>query len=271
MSDEEQKVKGSLLYLARKNQAPGQHPTSEELVDYHTGRLPPEKSGPLQDHLVLCEECRSLLLDLADYPDLSVPEGTLPDFSKNKVEEAFRATWAKLADTEPVPFPGKRPGGPAVPSPPSASWASSRIWMPLAAILLFGCLGLSFRVLELDRTVEKLEGPRLNVALADLFPEGSAIRGTDEASSLEIPASQSHLTVVLHLDDAAAGAGNLGIRILDHEGRELWGGVGLTTGPGHTATLTWPRSFLPPGDYRLLVGEASGEISEAYRIRIVWP
>ncbi len=62
----------------------GPHPDLDELIAYHGGGLEPDAARRLQDHLVLCPRCASLLLDLDAFaadavaPDAATPEAETP-------------------------------------------------------------------------------------------------------------------------------------------------------------------------------------------------
>ncbi len=280
MIEERQRMKKLLLFLASENRTSvDHHPTGEELVDYHTGRMAPERIQWLEDHLGLCEDCRSLLLDLADYPKISLPEGTMPEVSDRQVETAFEKTWKKIAESGPESSLAGAAEKPrerieSAPPVPAVSGSAMRVWMPLAAVLFFGCLGLSLWIVDLRRTVEVLSGPQVNVAVADFFSKGDVARSSDEPQELEVAANQSYLTLIIHLDSRASGLPAVAIRLLDDTGRELWFRDGLEPGPGHTVSLGLPRRSLPPGEYRLVVDAPEGHRDsplQEYSIRIVWP
>ncbi|MBI4469452.1 MAG: zf-HC2 domain-containing protein [Acidobacteria bacterium] len=90
MSD---RLKASLRTLAEQaiKESSG-HPSPEELVDYHAGRLQPESEDRLQEHLSICPDCTQLLLDL---PTFTSPGGEDEhSLSKADLSEA----WARVHD-----------------------------------------------------------------------------------------------------------------------------------------------------------------------------
>ena len=89
MNEEIAGLKSLLQSLAEEAPA-GAHLAPEKLVDYHFGKLPSDEAARTQDHLAMCRECASLLLDLAAF---CVPEG---DVASQPAPTEGEAAWAAL-------------------------------------------------------------------------------------------------------------------------------------------------------------------------------
>lgn len=82
-------------YAAGQRRSREGHPTVEELVAYHRGRLAKEAEELLRDHLALCKDCARMLLDLEAFPDLE-PPSEAHHLSDEDVEEAKEALRSRI-------------------------------------------------------------------------------------------------------------------------------------------------------------------------------
>lgn len=71
---------------------PGEHPSAEDLVRYREGTLEERREVEVKDHLVTCDECAGLLLDLVD---LEGVDG-MALASEAEVENAWRRQRRRL-------------------------------------------------------------------------------------------------------------------------------------------------------------------------------
>lgn len=68
MEEEITKLKPLLRSLAEEAQAQaGEHLAVEQLAAYHFKKLPDDEAERTLNHLVMCRECTSLLLDFAEF------------------------------------------------------------------------------------------------------------------------------------------------------------------------------------------------------------
>jgi hypothetical protein len=236
--------------------APGPHPSAEELVAYHGGRLSEDEGLRLQGHLVACPDCLAALLELDSFvqPAGDVPAG-VPDLI---VAAAWRALKPRLA----------------------GAGLSRRAFQALAAGLAVTALGLGLwsvaqrqTLAGLRREVASLSRPQPTAAIVDLFPAGATRGEPASSTAVELPAEAAYLTLILNLPPSREHAA-YGAEISDREGRALWSGGGLARGRFGTVRLGLPGRFLAPGEYRLqlfgLDGEARHPI-ESYAIRVPEP
>ncbi len=78
-------------YAAERRRTLTEHPTPDELLDYHLGDGAPEQRELIQDHLALCPDCARALLDFAAFPDLVPAAGGDPP-------PAAAAAWTRLRE-----------------------------------------------------------------------------------------------------------------------------------------------------------------------------
>ena len=76
---------------AAKSRELGEHPSPDELVDYHLDCLTAEEASRIQDHLSLCRECAEMVLDLAAFSRPVREEEALPAVDHNR-------EWERLAE-----------------------------------------------------------------------------------------------------------------------------------------------------------------------------
>ncbi|HSR52481.1 MAG TPA: hypothetical protein VLV83_16775, partial [Acidobacteriota bacterium] len=98
MSEKKHDWRSALDEVVRdKRRERGSHPDHATLVDYHSGRLPPEAEKQVRHHLVLCRRCAKLLLEFdaftAEAADPSQESSPPGDESKPK----RRWWWTPLA------------------------------------------------------------------------------------------------------------------------------------------------------------------------------
>jgi hypothetical protein len=203
----------------------------------------------VQDHLALCRDCSGLLLDLAAFPDLEPPAG-VPALSDEEVAAALRRLQPRLETTggKVVPFRPESAPGPA---------PVSRYAYVLAAAMAFLIVGLFWRVVSLNRTVQNLSAPRFDVALVDLVPstEVSRAGGVEEKV---VPRGGERFFLLLNLREEPSQS-SFEADLLDSKGALLWKGR-AEGGPKTSFTLDMPRRLTPPGSYRVdLYGVEGGE------------
>ena len=228
------------------------HPTPQELADYHEDRLPAANDEKVRDHLVDCEDCSSLLLELAAL------KGTSGTTAAGVDDLATAAAWRRLRT--------RLFGGKAA-SSVSSPWA----WR-MAALLAVATLGLGLWAAGLYRTVAELRAPQLELPIANLEPSGS-MRAADAPASLELSPGAARWVLILNLiDDEDYPSYRL--EIVGSDGRSLKTQEGLHKSSQGDFRLSLPRDFLPPGGYRVLLSGVRGgkaELIEEYALRIEEP
>jgi hypothetical protein len=175
----------ALRDLAReRRRSLGDDPSADELADYLAGALPPEEEERIQEHLALCPECASLVVDLAA---LLQPPAEAPPAAALPAGEREQA-WERLA------WRLRTAGGSA--TAPSRRWRGRPL--ALAASLI---LGIGLGVLG-GRLIRPADRPRADVALLELAPEGAgAQRSTETARRFRLPARAGRVALLLDLGD----------------------------------------------------------------------
>ncbi len=237
----------------------GPHPPVEDLVAYQAGELPAEQEERLRDHLALCSECAHLLLDLRDFPDISLPEGARPP-SEAEVEAAWKALQPRLAEPRPVPVPAFQTPAPVQPSRPERRPAPSRWLAALAAAFFLSTVGLSFWVVSL-RDREPLEPLALEARETE--------RGEGDGGPT-LRTSKGHLLVLSPLEMAPEPQPPYEVSVSQTGAREvLWEAEARAVREGDSFVVELPAHSLSPGRYRLtLQGGADRELLGEFFFRI---
>lgn len=233
----------------RENPSAG-HPTPEALADYLEDRLLSEDDERVQAHLVGCEQCSALLLEL-DSLKSSMAEGEVAEFA---TAAAWRSQRERLFGNQIAR--GGSAGG---------------VWM-LAASLAVVTVGLAFWIAVQRATISELRAPQVELPIANLEPTGS-VRDVGEASAVVLSPRTARWVLILNLiDDTARSSCRL--EFLDPEGRVVASLNGLDQSSRGGFRLSLPRDFLPPGVYRIRLSGADGgetEVIEEYVLRIKAP
>jgi anti-sigma factor RsiW len=213
------------------------HPTPNELVDYHAGDLTPDERERLQDHLTLCPACVQALLALDTFPD---PQALRPD--ERLPEDAITAEWERFqertGEIRRPPPPPRRTRRPSL-----APWA-------LAASLFVAVLGLTTELARLRVRVDALSRPRAGVEIVTLFPRGESVERSGGPEAVAPPAWADRLVLVLDAP-AVRQYPSYEAAIQAEGGAEVWRGGGLNRSPEGTLALEVPRPLLPAGSYRI--------------------
>lgn len=262
MDDPRQEWKEALGELiADLDGAGGEHPTPEHLLAYRADELIGEEHRRVQDHLVCCSECLELLLDAEAFGEAGYGAGR-PVSSAQKVA-AWRSLEARLE--------GRPARAPAARFPFGALLRSSRTAYALAASLFLAAAVLSFRVMELNRTVEELTRPQLNAPVEDLFP-ASPMRGEETPPpTLELDPENRYFTLILN-PVGASDRPDYRVEIAGPDGETVWSQAGLEKTPHGSFTLILARRFLSPGEYRIRLFGREGDRwqpLEEFALRVV--
>lgn len=157
----------------------GSHPQPRALIAYQAGELPKEEEGRLQDHLVLCPDCAKVVLDLAAFPEVNIPQ------EKVRALEALVPSWESIHER----LLEQREGRVVAARDGSRRWRE-RLLLAVAASFFLLMVGLAYRVVTLE---SQLAGDRVrgDLPLFTLTAEG-AIRSHGE-ESLSVAAERFNL------------------------------------------------------------------------------
>lgn len=227
------------------------HPTAEELVAYRTGDLTPEEDDRIQEHLIQCRECARLLLDLAEFEELSPPPDEL-----GPVDARAEASWQRLRsrireeEEEAAPPAVLRPRPARVPlwRKPAVPWA-------LAAGLALCVVGLGLRSATLQEQVGDLSGPRVDVPLVDLYPESEQTTRSSGEGQEDLVGGGPFL--ILHLPEGSPASGVYEMEIVSASGGEPLFEPQRGQEQDGILTVQIPPS-LPPGSYRVRLYSLAG-------------
>ncbi len=238
----------------------GPHPPVEDLVAYQAGELPADQEERLRDHLALCPECAHLLLDLRDFPDISLPEGARRP-SEAEVEAAWEALQPRLGEPRPAEKPAPAPVQPLRPErkPVPYRWPAA-----LAAVFFLSTVGLSFWVASLRR---ELDRPALEpVGLEARETE----RGRGEGDEPALRTSKGYLLVLSPLEVAPEPQARYEVSVSRTGSQEvLWEADAHLVREDDSFIVELPAHSLPPGRYRLtLHGGPDRELLGDFSFRI---
>lgn len=268
MSDAERLRAAARALAEAEEGALAHHPEPATLLAYQLRQLSSEEAERLRDHLALCGDCSRLVLQIESFPDLPpLPADRLLSDRQMAAEWALLGRRIGLDAAAPAAAPApRRLSPPRVPLP----------WAVAASLLLATTLGLGVWVHRLLGKVDVLAGPQVNLAVADLDPEGSGPReGTSaEPAELHPAASTDRILLILNLADWRPFAAYR-LRMTNAAGQVVWESGDLARSDQGHFLLTLPRALLPAGTYRL---QLSGQTSDgkqqklaAYHLRIAGP
>jgi len=212
------------------------HPTPNELVDYHAGDLTPEERERIQDHLTLCPACVQALLHLDTFPD---PQALRPD--EQISDDRITGEWERFRERT---GESRRPPPRHIPRPALVPWA-------LAACLLVAVLGLTVELGRLRLQVDTLSQPRPGVEIVTLFSRGENVERSGGGPEAIAPSPWADRLVLLLDAPAIRQFPSYEAAILAEGGSEIWRGGGLNRSPEGTLALEVPRRLLPAGAYRI--------------------
>lgn len=207
------------------------HPSIETLIEYHQRRLGPEAADTLQEHLVHCSECASLILDLDRFSEPHPPpaeDAAAARLMARQILQRHRADrWRTAA-------------------------------MLAASILVVTLVPLGLRSLGKEgrsgEAVASAVAPEVNLPIASLVPS-SSLRGSAEVNHLRIERGHGLIGLVLTTSELA-NTSDFSLLLIDASGRQLLALRGLRPTPLGTFSLGLPAARLQPGRYRLrLVGD----------------
>lgn len=251
-------IAGAVRAFARqKRKESTPHPLPEALLAYHQGQLSPEESEEMREHLVLCESCSDLVLDLGSFPEIE-PVDPASQASEDAVTDR---RWESLRTR----LRGEGGGGPA---PGRARRKPSRhalfLLPPVSGALAAGLaavsLGLAFWGLSLHQRLAELSRPAVRIAVSSLVPrETAAARDEGGAEPASFPAWADRLLLILNLFEPRSYSAYQ-VEIFDalEGGRSIWRSGDLRRSHDGNFAFEVPRSFLPAGAYRIELSGLDG-------------
>jgi hypothetical protein len=259
----------SLRALAARRRSGEKHPAPEELVAYRAGDLTAEEDDRIQEHLTQCRDCARLLLDLAEFEQLTPPPEEL-----GPVDARAEASWQRLRsrlkdEEEPEEEP---PVLQHRPRPRVPLWRKPAVPWALAAGLALCVVGLGLRTATLQQQVGVLSAPKIGIALVDLYPESERTTRGDAPQVEKVGASS---VLFLHLPERPAESPvfeTYELEVVPASGKDSVFKLPPAQGQDGSLTLQLPPTPLPPGPYtahlygltggqRQLVDQYSFEVS----------
>lgn len=240
--------------LAEGDRAAGEHPPLEDLAAYHDGRLPPGRDADIREHIVQCDACIAIVLELGSLDAEEEP-------AAEEGELAIAAAWHSVRErlrAESLLAPAERRH---TPRPISL----------LAAALAVVSLGLAGWVFTLKQDLDELAQPQVNPPLVSLAPLGALRDPPAEHPVVELPGRGERIWLILNSSEDVDYS-NFRVRCFLPEGRLLWTLDGLHRTPAGNFRIELPARMLPPGDLHLFLSGTRGSeqipLAE-YRLHIV--
>ena len=236
------------------------HPSSEELAAYHDDQLSSEREEEIRQHLVHCDDCAAIVLQLAaDSESPAEPGDEVSDF---EVAAAWRRQRVRLLEH------GALPGAEVARTPP----ALRRAWAT-AASLAFLTLASSLWIANLRQTVQELRTPQINPPVVNLEPLGSVRDPASPVPVVELSAGASRGWLILNLTEDSDYS-SYRVEFVTSDGRTVWVRDGLQKSEAGNFRLELTKEILPPADYRIgLAGLSEGRYEPVaeYSLRISEP
>lgn len=132
--------------------ASAEHPTPDELMNYHSKALASADASRIEEHLLGCRECSELLLDLVRFPELDANNSHT--ISNSELNTAWEKTRGKLGFTADQ----ARPNNVIDFTQHRRTASSKRAWLfyAAAAVLLLALLPPGVWIVELRRENREL-------------------------------------------------------------------------------------------------------------------
>jgi hypothetical protein len=250
------------IFAERARRGLKPHVTPEDLLAYHEGQLADSESELIRDHLTVCEQCATLVLDLASFPNVEAlePESQLSDTALAQRWDSFQGRLRQEGDLSPAPA--------LKPSVPAVSWRRHPLPLALAAGLFAASLGLTFWAVTLQRRLDGFSRPAAHVYISSLIPhEMSATRAQAVAEPTAVPAWADRILLILNLfEPRSYPAYQVEVFDTSRGGKKVWSSRDLRKAPDGSFAFEVPRSFLPAGSYHI---ELSGlEGARQYRLAV---
>jgi len=245
--------------IDRDRRGLAEHPTPEELVDYHAGELPAEEQDDLRNHLVLCHDCADLLLDLVSFAEFTPPEQT-PSLADGEVKNAWQNLQPRLmAREEPLPAVAqlaewRREGG-------GGDFVPRRRLMQayaIAATLLVGVVGLGMWAGSLQKSLQEASKPRIDIPVVYIPPEGGTRGGDDETPV--IAGTKNRPVIALQLIEVPEHP-EYSATLFDGTGQAVWEIPRLHRRDDETLTFEL-KDGLQPGKCEIRLFASGGKQSE---------
>lgn len=238
---------------------PVEHPGAATLSAYHAHTLSADQVPGVQEHLVLCRQCRAQLLEYAEFMGASAEE------SEENVSSFERAAeWRLLKERmgeEPLPAP--RRGDYDRQTRKRRLSTPSHIAYSLVAVLTLALVGVSLYAGSIAREL------RRPVAVDDSEP--LAARGSKRSSS--IPSRAVRLPVSLTIEVSSPKIfPKYRADFRDERGALLWSVKTKKIQEDGTIKLYLPSRCLAPGSYQVILWGLQGSSQEdlgVYDVRIV--
>lgn len=210
-----------------------EHPAPEELQDFVVGDLPEPERQRIEEHLALCRECARKALDLAESPE-PVRRGALVTERELEVQwERFRVNVAPVTRAR-----------------------QSRKFLPLAAVLLAGIIGLTAWG---ARELQDLRGLPYVAYVA-------TTRGSLDQEAIRLPSWAGRLELMLSLETPTYP--EYGVEMVAADGRQVWSKRGIPRQDDDTVVVSVPVRLLSKGTYKIRLSGPQGQTVAENKVRI---
>lgn len=242
---------------------PSDHPPIESLTTYHDGLLPERDAQKLLDHVQVCRDCTSLLLDLNRLGPASLDEAD--EVSPLELERGWVALKAQLPTYSAQSPEGEPREGAVIPFPSAEPAARSHRTPPwyhaLAAGLLLAVVGQTVRLQGLQREIDRLDEPQINtpyVVLSDARTRGAA----DSAAFRSLPGSAegAHLLITPNALQGPQTKTYESFRAEITSPKRRWSKAGLVLGKQREFSILVQKRFFGSGEARVRIfGSSAGQ------------
>ena len=244
------------------------HPSTEEVVEYHARALPADRAESIREHFAICPDCAQMGLDLAA---LAQSQSSAPE-EEGRVDEHWVATREAL-DREGLLAPTLSEVSPAAPH----GVRSSRAAYAMAALFMGATALLVLWLVMVYASNSGPDEPRANVQLVDLFPDGTGFQRAEGSPQPAASVGPEDFFVLILNGVRPGPYSEYQVEVLDlghGEGEVVWSSGRLIRSSAGDFTLMASRQQLPAERYLLRLYGVEGTLRDPlahYTLRLESP
>lgn len=250
MSKSHNSIHDAMIALTREELRSAEHLSTSRLIAYHRGEIPPTETTAITEHLSLCKQCSSLMLDVAEFFAEEEEDEEDEDATPPNLEPAWQELRGVMSGAK-----QRRPPSPVpVLSPPPAAPPQRSVVRSLA--FAYGvaatCVAVSVGLVVFRETTPPR--PQVNTGLYDLRPSGSDRAAATDATPIRFRTPGDSALLILNPEGTPDSA-RYGVRIRrtngTTDGAIVWQSEDLVLQAPGGFHLSLPADALPPGRYSL--------------------
>jgi len=235
----------AMVVLAREELRGAEHLSTTRLMAYHRGEIPPSETTAIMEHLSLCKECSSLMLEVAEFfadDDEEEEDSAPPD-----LEPAWQELQGAMSGAKQRRPPSPSPVLSLPPAAPPQRSVVRSLAFAYGVAATFAAVSIGLVVFK--ETTSPL-GPQVNTGLYDLTPSGSDRAEAADATPIRFRTPGDSALLILN-PEVAPDSARYGVLIHSAAGAVVWRSEDLVLQTPGGFHLSLPAGALPPGRYSL--------------------